>query len=66
MYILVALLSATDRDGLNSRRLLEIVQLNEGSEFLAYFPQWGDKYLKVRFVITSNSHIVKVFCFGER
>jgi hypothetical protein len=44
MYVQVALLSATDKDGLNARRLLEVLQLNEGSEFLSYFPQWIKLY----------------------
>lgn len=44
MYVQVALLSATDKEGLNARRLLEIIQLNEGSEFLSYFPQWTKLY----------------------
>ena len=47
MYVQVALLTATDKDGLNARRLLEVVQLNEGSEFLSYFPQWVALYTLV-------------------
>ena len=47
MYVQVALLSATDKDGLNARRLVEVIQLNEGSEFLSYFPQWVKLYTLV-------------------
>ena len=47
MYVQVALLSATDKDGLNARRLVEVIQLNEGSEFLSYFPQWVKLYTVV-------------------
>jgi hypothetical protein len=46
-----SLLSWKDKGGLNKRRMLEVVRMNEGSEFLSYFPQWKELYnhLKMRY-----------------
>lgn len=35
-------------DGLSTRRLLEIVRTNEGSEFLQYFPELAQEYNKIK------------------
>ena len=60
-YVLVSLLSWRDREGLNKRRMLEIVRTNEGTaiqdyfphallgdEFLSYFPQWKELYMHLK------------------
>jgi hypothetical protein len=54
LYVQLALLSTKDKQGLNAKRILTIIQQNEGEEFLTYFPQWRadydalmDKYTKV-------------------
>ncbi|MEG3940347.1 T4 RnlA family RNA ligase [Microcoleus sp. S36b_A3] len=36
------------REGFSTRRMIEIVLMNEGEEFLAYFPEWIDLYQKVK------------------
>lgn len=36
------------KDGFGIRRLVEIIQSNETSEFLAYFPEWKAPYEEVR------------------
>lgn len=50
-YVFFSLMSWRDKDGLNKRRMLEVIRSNEGSEFLSYFPQWKNLYehLKMRF-----------------
>jgi hypothetical protein len=35
-------------DGMSTRRMLEIVRTNEGSEFLSYFPEWENVYKEVK------------------
>jgi hypothetical protein len=47
-YVRLALLAGSDIDGANWKRLLSIVQENEGSEFLAYFPQLEPLYNQVK------------------
>jgi hypothetical protein len=37
-------MSWKDRDGLNKRRMLEVVRANEGEEFIAYFPQVSNRH----------------------
>lgn len=32
------------KEGFSTRRLIEVIQTNESSEFLAYFPEWGGLY----------------------
>jgi len=42
-YVQIALLQSTEL-GMDSRRMLSIIQLNEGAEFLTYFPKWVGLY----------------------
>jgi len=46
-YVLLGLLNWKDKDKLNARRMLDIVRINESSEFLSYFPQWEHLYTKI-------------------
>lgn len=41
-------MSWKDCNGLNRRRMLEVARLNEGDEFLSYFPQWKHLYDSVK------------------
>ncbi len=43
-YVCLSLMSWKDKDGLNIRRMLEVVRVNEGEEFISYFPQWVPLY----------------------
>jgi hypothetical protein len=36
------------RDGFSTRRMIEIVRTNEGSEFLNYFPEWTELYQDIQ------------------
>lgn len=36
------------KDGFSSKRMVELVRLNEGSEFLGYFPEFTDLYNEVK------------------
>jgi len=36
------------RDGFSSRRMLQIVQTNEGEEFLNYYPEWQDLFDEIK------------------
>lgn len=36
------------RDSFSLRRMLEVIRLNEGDEFLSYFPEWGGLYADLR------------------
>jgi hypothetical protein len=36
------------KEAMNARRLLEIIRLNESSEFLTYFPEWTEAHRKVQ------------------
>lgn len=36
------------KEGMNGRRLLDIVRTNEASEFLSHFPEWTTAYNRVR------------------
>lgn len=36
------------RESFSSRKMLEIVRLNEGEEFLSYFPEWTELYYKIK------------------
>ncbi len=43
-------------DGMGPRRLLEIIRVNEGEEFLAYFPEFKEEYLKLKHKYTELVH----------
>ena len=47
-YVVMSLMSWKDRDGLNKRRMLEVVRLNEGDELISYFPQWSELYSSLK------------------
>ena len=32
------------KDGLSTKRMLDVARLNEGAEFLSYFPEWADDF----------------------
>lgn len=36
------------KDGFTDRRIIELVRANEGSEFLSYFPEFGQRYYEIR------------------
>lgn len=36
------------REGFSTRRMIEIILMNEGEEFLAYFPEWTELYQKTK------------------
>jgi len=44
MYVQLSLLSWNDKGGLNSSRLLNVIQMNEGDEFISYFPHYKPEY----------------------
>lgn len=39
-YLNLSGISPQDRQHVNKRRMVGIVQTNESSEFLSYFPEW--------------------------
>lgn len=43
-YVFFSLLNWKDKEGLNKKRMIEVVRLNEGDEFISYYPQWIDLY----------------------
>jgi hypothetical protein len=43
----IALLSSRDKDGLNGRRVLDVVRQNESAEYVAYFPRWAALFDRV-------------------
>ena len=47
-YVSIHLLHKKKSDSENSQRLLAVIQKNEGSEFLSYFPNWKDLYEKMK------------------
>jgi hypothetical protein len=47
-YVIMSLMSWRDKDGLNKRRMLEVVRLNEGDELIAYFPKWQELYSSLK------------------
>jgi len=47
-YVSIHLLHKKNTDEMNAQRLLSVIQSNEGSEFLSYFPQWTNLYHKIK------------------
>jgi hypothetical protein len=35
-------------DGMSQRKMLDIIRINEGSEFLVYFPEWTELYTDIK------------------
>jgi hypothetical protein len=74
-YVFFSLMSWKDKDGLNKRRMLEVVRANEGDEFLSYFPQvtlcilcWFQRnysFKITQFTFITNALVVH-FCWFER
>eukprot|EP01129_Flabellula_baltica_P004983 TRINITY_DN1774_c0_g1_i6.p1 TRINITY_DN1774_c0_g1~~TRINITY_DN1774_c0_g1_i6.p1 ORF type:complete len:283 (+),score=46.20 TRINITY_DN1774_c0_g1_i6:303-1151(+) len=48
MYVQLSLLSKTDKGGLNKRRILTIIKINEDEEFLTYYPEYTELYLELK------------------
>lgn len=36
------------RDGISTKRMLDVARLNEGAEFLSYFPEWADDFRTIQ------------------
>jgi len=49
-YIALSYLGEKDKQGLNKQRLLEIARLNEGDEFLTYYPTYRSVYENVKYL----------------
>jgi len=55
-YVSLALLSANNVNNNNAEKMLEIVKLNEGSEFIGYYPHWKGLYTYLRSAYTRLLH----------
>jgi len=57
VYVQISLLHS-DSQGMDKRRMLAIIQLNEGEEFLTYFPKWKDLYNEQQLRIDTVVHYI--------
>merc|ERR1712137_201531 len=46
-YVALSLLSIKNPDDMNAKHILQICKAEEGSEFLAYYPQWEKTFLQI-------------------